>query len=369
MEVVNTSIVSSGVGLVAGLWSLAALGQTPEMPPAAVVVDKVVRAEIAPTISIPGTVMSRYDSRIASEVEGRVSWIADVGTVVAEGDRVAQLESTTLEIQREEYEGLVTRERARLTFLVPEVERLSALAAENNAAKSALDQTQSDLEVARGDLAVAEARLRNVEDQLAKTRIQAPFDGVVTERVANLGEMINRLDQVVRLVSPQSIEITTRAPLNAVAFLAPGDQLEAHNDYRRGVGSVRAIVPFGDPQSHMFEVRVDVPAEAWIIGESVRLEVPTAKPRMVTAVPRDALILRRDGTFVFRIGQDNRAQRVIVTAGAAAGGLIEVEGQLTPGDVVVTRGAERLFEGQPVMVIDAADETEEVGVARVPPGS
>jgi RND family efflux transporter MFP subunit len=334
------------------LLPLTVLAQDGGFPPAAVVVEKVRRTEIAPTISIPGTVLSRFDSRLASEVEGRVIWFADVGTVVAEGDPLVKLESTTLEIQREEYRGLVERERARLTFLEPEVIRLETLRAQNNAAESLLNQTQSDLEVARGDLDVANARLRQVEDQIDKTTIPAPFDGIVSERLVNLGEMISRLDVVVRLVSPETIEITSRAPLNAVAFLEPESEVAIYNEYRRGTGTVRTIVPFGDPQSHMFELRVDVPAGSWIVGESVRLDVPTAQPKQALAVPRDALILRREGTFVFRVNAEQVAERVPVTTGAGDGPLIEVEGDLAPDDLVIIRGGERLFEGQTVMVTD-----------------
>ena len=321
------------------------------LPPAPVVVDEVRRTEISPTVSIPGTVLSRADSRLATEVEGRVIWFADVGTIVAQGDPVVRLESTTLEIQRDEYRGLVERERGRLTFLEPEVDRLEILAAESNAAESLLDQTRSNLEVARGDLVVAEARLRQIEDQIAKMTILAPFDGVVSERSINPGEFINRLDEVIRLVSSESIEIASRAPLNAVAFLDVGSQLLIYNEYRRGTGTVRTIVTIGDPQSHMFELRIDVPAEQWIVGESVRVDVPTEAPKQALVVPRDALVLRREGAFVFRVGPEQRAQRVQVMPGVGDGDLIEVDGALAAGDVIVIRGAERLMEGQPVQVI------------------
>ena len=120
-------------------------------------------------------------------------------------------------------------------------------------AESLLDQMRLNLQVARGDLVVAEARLRQVEDQISKMTIVAPFDGVVSERLINPGETINRLDEVIRLVSPESIEVTARAPLNAVAFLDTGSQLPIYNDYRRGTGTVRTIVTFGDPQSQRRE--------------------------------------------------------------------------------------------------------------------
>ena len=93
----------------------------------------------------------------------------------------------------------------------------------------------------------------------------------------------------------------------------------------------------------------------------MRLSVPTAAPREVLAVPRDALVLRRDGTTVFRInavtGDDGNAQniaeRILVSPGLGDGNLIEVTGDLLAGDMVVVRGAERLRPDMPVMIQNA----------------
>ena len=77
------------------------------------------------------------------------------------------------------------------------------------------------------------------------------------------------------------------------------------NDYRKGEAAIRTIVPFGNPQSHMFEVRLEADPEIWTVGESVRLSMPTATAIEVLAVPRDALILRREGAAVFTLGNDS----------------------------------------------------------------
>ncbi len=326
--------------------------------PPTVVVAKTISTELAPRVSVPGTVISRDDARIAADVEGPLLWVADVGTRVTRSDRIAKIDDTILRIQREEFEGLVAREQARLKFLVPELERLQKLAAENNAAKSLLDRTASDLDVARSDLQVARARLKRVEDQLNRTTIRAPFDGVVTERLTNAGERVSVGDQVVRLVNPAAVEVVARAPLRSVAFIAEGSELPLRNDRKNGVGTVRTIVPFGNLESHMFEVRLDVEHTEWTVGESVRLSVPTAEPREVLAVPRDALVLRRDGTTVFRINtvagddgsEQNIAERILVSPGLGDGDLIEVTGDLQAGDMVVVRGAERLRADMAVMI-------------------
>jgi RND family efflux transporter MFP subunit len=183
-------------------------------------------------------------------------------------------------------------------------------------------------------------------------KARAPFDGIVTEKLRNIGERLSVGDEVVRLVDPTSIEVVARAPLNTVNFIKNDDVLDMHNDFRAGEGSVRTIVPFGNPQSHMFEVRLNVDPEIWTVGESVRLSMPTASAKEVLTVPRDALVLRREGAFVFRIDDEMTAEQVGVMTGLGAGDLIEVIGGINAGDRVVTRGAERLASGMQVQITD-----------------
>ena len=80
------------------------------------------------------------------------------------------------------------------------------------------------------------------------------------------------------------------------------------------------------------------------------MSLPATAPRRVTAVPRDALVLRADRVSVFVIGEENTARRVDVELGAAEGNFIEVTGDVRPGDSVVIRGGERLRDGQAVTI-------------------
>lgn len=321
-----------------------------EQPPAPVVVDRARITHMAPTVNVPGTVVSLYDSRLASELEAKLIWIADVGTEISEGDTIARLEDFTFRLYVMEAEARVSKEAARVKFLKSEKARLEKLSENNLSAKSQLDQVTSDLAVAESDEKIAEAQLGQAKVSMYITEIRAPFAGIVTERLRNIGERLNIADEVIRLVDPNSIEVVARAPLNTVNFIEKDDVLALHNDYRDGEGSVRTIVPFGNPQSHMFEVRLNVDPEVWTIGESVRLAMPTAVGQEVLTVPRDALVLRREGAFVYRIDDELKAEQVSVITGLGAGNLIEVIGDIEAGDRVVIRGAERLSTGMMVEI-------------------
>lgn len=346
MKPTPTTITFALIGMLAGTCA-AAQG----MPPAAVVVEETRYAMLAPSVDVPGTVVSRYDARLASELNAKLEWIAEVGTRVKKGDTVARLEEITFRISQMEAESRVKREEARVAFLTSEKARLERLAQNNLSAKSQLDQVVSDLAVAESDVAIAEAQLGHAKVAMYVTQIRAPFDGIVTERLRNIGERLNVADEVIRLVDPRSLEIVARAPLNSVNFIEEGAVLQLHNDFRDGQATVRTIVPFGNPQSHMFEVRLDADPEVWTVGESVRLSMPTAAAREVLAVPRDALILRREGASVFKVKDDQTVEQVSVITGLGAGADIEVMGDLQPGDRVVVRGAERLATGMTVNVL------------------
>ena len=329
-----------------------AFAQGFERPPATVVVDRARITYLAPSVDVPGTVVSLNDARLASELAAKLNWIADVGTEVSEGDTVARLEVITFRLYEMEAESRVVKEKARVTFLRSEKARLQQLAEKNLSAKSQLDKVISDLAVAESDVWIAEAQLGQAKVAMHVTQIRAPFDGIVTEKLRNIGERLKVADEVIRLVDPNSIEVVARAPLNTVNFIQVNEVLALHNDFREGEGAVRAIVPFGNPQSHMFEVRLSVDPEVWTIGESVRLSMPTAAAKEVLTVPRDALVLRREGAFVYRIDDELKAEQVSVITGLGAGKLIEVIGDINAGDRVVIRGAERLSTGMIVQISD-----------------
>ena len=336
--------------IVAMAISASGFAQGFEQPPAPVVVERAHVTYLAPSADVPGTVVSLNDARLASELDAKLNWIADVGTEVSEGDTVARLEVITFRLYEMEAEKRVEKEQARVTFLKSEKERLEQLAKNNLSAKSQLDQVTSDLAVGESDVWIAEAQLGQARVAMHVTQIRAPFNGIVTEKLRNIGERLSVADEVIRLVDPKSIEVVARAPLNTVNFIKAGDVLAMYNDFRDGEGSVRAIVPFGNPQSHMFEVRLNADPEVWTVGESVRLSMPTAAAKEVLTVPRDALVLRREGAFVFRIDDEMMAEQVGVTTGLGAGKLIEVIGDINAGDRIVTRGAERLNTGMKVQI-------------------
>ena len=324
-------------------------------PPAPVVVAQAQSRTLAPVTWYPGTVISRNQARISAEMPGRLEWVAEVGTAIAEGDIVARLDDALLEQTLAENEAAVGREQARLIYLGAQVERLETLVTQNTATRSRLDEAIAERDIARSELRAVRARFALTRERLERTRIKAPFAGVVTRRFRQGGEWAQSGEAVLRLVDTGSLEVQTWIPVAALAFVREGGELALEANPSRATGRVQAIVPVGDNQSRLYELRLGVSDQTWPIGQDLRVAIPSAAARVVTAVPRDALVLRRNGIAVYRVGEDGSAERVPVTTGIAQGTLIEVDG-IVPGDRVVIRGGERLRPGQAVTVQNAPPE-------------
>ncbi len=321
-----------------------------------VTVAEAVQQTLAPLSWYSGTVISRHDARLAAEVEGRLESVADVGTRVAKGDELARLDDTFIQTALAEERASVSRAQAQLEFFSAEVKRLQRLAKQNNAALSQLEQTISDRKVARSDLQAAQARVANAEKRLERSVIRAPFPGVVTERLLDAGEWADSGAAVVRLVGEDDLEVQTWVPAHTLPFLQPGTTLDIDADIRPLEGTVSRLVSVGDDRSRLYELRITVTDAGWQPGRSVRVAVPVAAARSVVAIPRDALVLRRSGISVYRVLEDDTADRVPVSTGIAQGDLIEVQGAIQAGDRVVVRGGERLQPGSPVTILPAKSQ-------------
>jgi RND family efflux transporter MFP subunit len=329
-------------------------------PAPAVETSAVVRTELAPTMWAPGTVVSRNDARIAAEVAGRITAIAEPGEVFEAGGVLARIDDRSLNLILAEREAEIGQLRARLVYNERQMNRLRQLAEQNSASRTQLDEITADRDVVNMQLASAEAARDRVSYDLERTRVVAPFSGQWVERHQQVGEYTAVGGLLGRLVDTSNKEVRARAPVSVASYVSAGMMLGVKAAETSSSHPVRAIIPVGDEISRSLEIRVVLDDAALLVGSAVRVAVPVAFPEMVLAVPRDALVIRRDMTYVFRV-QEETAEQVPVIVGSAEGGLIAVTGNLNAGDRVVVRGAERLREGQQVRVIGIRDTRAEPG--------
>ena len=306
---------------------------------------------LSPEQWVPGNVVSRLDSRIAAEVEGTLLSVVEVGDRIRAGGPLGQINDEFRQIQLRNDESRVRRLEANITFLDRQLERFEELVANNSTAELEFDRVRMERQMAAQELASAEAQRDQTLYQIERTRIVAPFDGVVAERMHQPGEFIAAGEPLVRLVNDTQLEVRAQAPISVLRYVNSGAKIAVETDFQESLASIRAIVPVGDERSRMVELRVTLPASGWVVGEAIRVSVPIAAPTHAVTVPRDALVLRDNQVYVFKIDHGGAAERISVVAGDGSAERIGVRGPLQAGDRVVIRGAERLQHGQLVKVL------------------
>ncbi|VAW86377.1 hypothetical protein MNBD_GAMMA16-1759 [hydrothermal vent metagenome] len=310
--------------------------------------------DLAPVAWYSGSIFSRNEAMVAAEVSGRLIMVANVGKTIKKGQVLAKLDGTLAKLEVAEFKAEVQQEEAKRKFLAQEVARLKRLAKTNNAAQTLLEKTISERDTSRAELAVAKARLEQANFRLKRSVVRAPFNGTVVNQTLRMGEWVNSGNAVVYFVDTTSLELRARVSLSALQYLQVDDELLVKENKNQHHMVIHSLVPVGDPQSRLLELRLQGLFGNMAIGQAVRIAVPTAAARNVLAVPRDALVLRRAGSAVYVISDDNKAQRIAVQTGIASHALIEVSGNLKAGDQVVIRGGERLRPGQEVAIKKAA---------------
>ncbi len=337
------------VVVAAGLAPAALAQRAIDPPTVGVVVARIVR--MAPTVPVPGTVVSRSDSQLASEVEGRIAWVADVGTIVAANDVVARVDSSLAGLQLASDKANVARLSAELRFDRDQATRMDNLFKQNAIAKSTRDQANSTRDMAAAALAQAQAALKKSEYQFSHGEIRAPFPGRVVARLINPGEYAVAGKPIVRLVDVGSLEVSAQVPIDSARYVHEASPVTVEIEGKPVAATVRAIVPVGDIVSRTIELRLALPAGSGLVGDAAKVLIPSSLPRNVMAVSRDALVLREDNTYIFKVDSKGLARRIAVEIGAEQGTLVEIKGPIGPGESVIVRGAERLEPGQKVHAV------------------
>lgn len=313
-------------------------------------------------LSLSGSLTARRSARLSPQVAGLVAeMVVDAGDPVVAGAALVRLDSRMAEL--EEARARAMLDEARAAFAEAQrlrdegrrlVESRFVPDTEVQAREAALLQAEAALARARSELAITRQRL-------AQHLIEAPFDGVVSRRLAEAGEWVDSGTAVLELVTVDDLWLDVRVPQQYWTRLDGDTELVAFADPAPEKAldvQIHARVPVNDPAARTFLLRLLVHDESGTItpGMSARVQIQLAGAESVTLVPRDAVIRYPDGTttvwLVESSGGRQLARQREVELLRLVGDRAELAGELNPERWVVTRGNEALSEGEPVRIVE-----------------
>jgi RND family efflux transporter MFP subunit len=220
--------------------------------------------------------------------------------------------------------------------------RLSSLYNQQAATRADFDAADSRLQLAQAGVSEARAMLDYVE-------VKAPFDGVVTRKVADIGDLASPGKPLVELEDPTRLQLEADVPEAISGRIKPGARMAVHIEKADSelTGIVVEIAPNADPLNRTLRVKLDLPDDHGLMsGQFARLAVPVGELTSLR-VPATALVQRGQMEIVFAV-ENQRARLHLVKTGRQLKDETEILSGLDSGDSVVVENAGLLLDGQPV---------------------
>jgi RND family efflux transporter MFP subunit len=287
------------------------------------------------TEDVVGTVRSKQRAVVEAKVSGRVlEYTATPGAMVKAGDLLARLDV-------QEIQAKVDQARAMLDQAKRDFDRQKQLISSNATTRQEFDAAEARVKV--GTAAVSEA-----ETMMSYAKVTAPFDGVVTRKLADVGDLAMPGKPLLEIEAPTSLRFEADLPEAILDRVKLGAKMPVRLA-QVVEGTVSEISPVADPVSRTFRVKLDLPpTEGLRTGQFGRVSVPVAEVKLLL-VPQSAVLKRGQMELVF-VAKDGKAALRLVKTGKVLDGRVEVLSGLEDGEQVVISDVATLSDGQPVTI-------------------
>lgn len=312
-------------------------------------------------LSLPGTLLGMVESPISARASGYLTrWTRDIGAPVKKGELLAEISSP--EVEQQLVQAVASRQQAvsAMNLAKSTMERWKSLLEQRAASQQEYDERKSAYEQAAANLASVDANIQRLRELMSFTRVVAPFDGVVTKRHVNVGDLIdaNSTKPLFVLTQSTALRAYVYVPQAYSKGVQSGQQVKITQAELVGLvfkGTVTRTAKAIDPASRSLQVEVgiDNAGGQLLPGSYVQVEMPLAQHNGLT-IPVNALLLRGEGPRVALVGQDGKVRLIPVELGKDFGMKIEVLSGITAEDRVVLNPPDGLEEGDKLAVVERA---------------
>lgn len=367
LVVVLVALVVAGWGLVSRERAEARLrAHTEKQIARTVTTISATRSDTSIDLSLPGNVVARVEASIFARTDGYLARLhVDIGTTVTAGQLLAEIDAPELDQQLREGGAEVAAAEAAAALAQTTAERWLALGASHTVSRQQVDEQQSAAQASAARLNAARASLQRLQELSAFKRIVAPFDGIVTVRNTDIGQLISANgtgEELFRIADTSRLRVFVRVPQVYVATMTPGlvarlgfpDRPGAEYEARL-VRSANAL----DAASRTLLVELDVDNRHHELLSGTYVDVHFQLPgSSKLRLPANTLLFRAAGPHVATVGEDNRVLLKPVTLGRDFGNELEILSGVDATDRVILSPPDSLSDHEAVRIVNGAGTTD-----------
>jgi RND family efflux transporter MFP subunit len=323
------------------------------------------------TLQLPGQVQAFNTAPIHPRVSGYVKrWYVDIGAQVKAGQVLAEIDTPDLDAQVAQAKADLATAAANQKLAAVTAERWKGLLASDAVSKQDADDKNGDLAAKTAMLNSAKANLNRLEALESFKRIVAPFDGVVTARNAEIGQLVTEgsttTPPLFTVADEKRLRLYVQTPQAYIAQIRPGmtatlsvPEYPGRTFTAKLVSTSSAVNVTTGAQT--VELWIENADQAVHPGDYAQVKFPMPSAPGAVRVPASALITRHDGLAVAVIGADHRVQIRPLTVTRDLGPTVEVASGVAAGDQVIDNPADTLQNGDLVRVAGVSAEAHKRG--------
>jgi RND family efflux transporter MFP subunit len=309
-----------------------------------------------------GVAKAGQESRLSFQVSGQVQSVpVSVGDVVEKGQTIARMDPTDFALQLQNAQATAAQSRAQERNAKATYERTQALYENQNVSKQDLDADRTAYESARASLSAANQQIRLSQRQLGYTHLKAPEAGTLATVDIEVNEYVQAGELVATLLAGDQIEVSVSVPASVIRTIQRGAKAEARFNSLGGKAFPGVVTEVGVASmsgSATFPVTVRLTegqdeARAGMAADvTFKFDVDPNAPRYT--LPAYAVGEDREGRFVFKLEKTEDGLGVVNRSPVVVGELLsdglEIVSGIDTGDLVVTAGVSRIYDGLTVRV-------------------
>ena len=327
------------------------------------------RSPSSDSITLPGTIEGWFEAPIYARVEGYVKvWHKDYGDLVKKGDVLAEITTPDLDAEYRQALADLESERAKNALAQLTAERYVAMREHQALSEQSISVQLAEAKSAAAKVAAEEQKVKNIEAFIGFKQVTAPFDGVVTQRNINVGDLVskegsirttNAKSNLFTVAEVDKLRLFVNVPSNFGPFLNPGLTADV---------TVPQI-----PNRHFtfkfltvakgFDVNTRTAVTVFTIDNkdrklwpgsyaTVRLTAPVESG--VMTIPTSALVFQEHGTQVAVVTEDNRVHFKPIEVTKILDNVIELTSGVSESDRIINNPSAALLEGDQVRVVTPA---------------
>jgi RND family efflux transporter MFP subunit len=312
-------------------------------------------------ITLPGEVQAFTSAPIYAQVTGYLQkWNYDIGAKVKMGALLAQIDPRTYQAALDQARGAMARDSATLANTRVDLTRYQTLAAQNAISAQQLATQRATVDAQAGIVEADKAQVQQASINLAYTRIIAPFDGTVTSRAVDVGNLVmsgtpSNATPLFTVSDQSKMRIYVRVPQNYGSYIRPGMKVTFTVPQHPGrtfqanlVASSGAVA--ASTGTVLVQFGLDNSDTALQPGAYAEVKFPLPAGANGIRVPATALMFRDEGMQVATVGADNRVKLKTIVIARDLGAAVDVGGGISPSDRIIDNPTDALQDGDQVRV-------------------